>query len=173
MLDKHAQGGDHNLSLTILEDLKERRGNLSGADVTRREEDMRVWWTERTWRPILVLQFNFNVMMHFFRLCHGTLQDGDKWLEVFDGRAIAKMNKIESLLRDYIKDIERRPDYKEEIPDSREWLLNYALEYTQLIWAEQKSVAVGDMPLSNKRRNEGDFGVLLERLRLSVGVELG
>jgi hypothetical protein len=170
MLDQRREDGDHNLSLTILEDLSKKRGNLSGADVTRREGDMRMWWMERTWRPILVLQFNFNVMMHFFGLCHGTLHDGDKWLETFDKSDVAKLNEIETLLGDYVKDIERTENYKEEIPDSRQWLLDYGVEYALLIWAEKKSVAVGDMPLSSKRPKEGDLGVLLERLGLSVGV---
>jgi hypothetical protein len=91
-------------------------------------------------------------------------------LETFDKNKVAKLNKIETLLGDYIKDIERRKDYKKEIPDSRKWLLDFALEYTLLMWAEEKSVAVGDMPLSSKRRKACDFGVLLERLRLSGGV---
>jgi hypothetical protein len=77
MLDQHREDGNHKLSLTILEKLNEDRGNLSGAEVTRRGQDMRVWWVmENNWRPILVLQFNFNVMMHFFRLCHGKLEGG-------------------------------------------------------------------------------------------------
>jgi hypothetical protein len=133
MLDQHREDGDHKVSLKILMDLKGERGRASAADVTRREEDMRVWWEEKTWRPILVLQFNFNVMMHFFRLCHGKLEDGDDWFKSFDKHNVAKLNQIESLLRNYIKDIERRKDYKEEIPDSRQWLLDYALEYALLI----------------------------------------
>ena len=166
-------------------DLKGKRGRASAADVTRREEDMRVWWTEKTWRPILVLQFNFKVMMHFFRLCHGNLETEDKWLKLFGVYEVEKLNNIESLLRNYIKDIERREDYKEEIPDSRQrredykkeipdsrqWLLDYALEYALLIWAEKRSVEVGWMPWSSKRTREGDLGVLLERLGVSVGVE--
>jgi hypothetical protein len=132
MLDQRREDGDHKVSLKILVDLKKGRGRASAADVTRRGEDMRVWW-EGQWRP-------------------------------------AKLNNIESLLRNYIKDIERRKDYKEEIPDSRQWLLNYALEYALLIWAEKKSVAVGWMPWSNKRPREGDLDVLLERLGLTVGV---
>jgi hypothetical protein len=173
MLDKHREDGDHKMSLTILDNLNEDRGNLSGADVTSEGLNMRAWWMEDKWRPILVLQFHFNVVMHFFRLCHGKLKNGDEWLETFDENNIAKLNQIESLLGDYIKDIERRPDYKKEIPNSRQWLLVYALEYEVLIWAEQKSVAVGDMPSSSKRLRPGDLGVLLERLRLSVGVKVG
>ena len=170
MLDQRREDRDHNLSLTILEDLSKNRGSISGADVTRRGDDMRMWWKERTWRPILVLQFNFNVMMHFFGLCHGTLQDGDKWLKTFDKNDVAKLNEIETLLGDYVKDIERTENYKKEIPDSRRWLLDYGLEYALLMLAEEKSVPVGDMPLSSKRPKEGDLGVLLERLGLSVGV---
>ena len=50
-------------------------------------------------------------------------------------------------------------------------MLDYGLEYELLIWSEEKSVAVGDMPSSIKRPREGDLGVLLERLGLSVGVD--
>jgi hypothetical protein len=171
MLDRKREDGDHKVSLRILMDLKGGRGNLSGEDITERELDMRAWWGEYKWRKILVLQFNFNVMMHFFRLCHGKLENGDKWLETFDVHDVAKLNNIESLLRNYIKDIERLKDYKDEIPDSRQWLLDYALEYALLIWAEEKSVAVGDMPSSIKRTRPGDLGVLLERLGVSVGVD--
>jgi len=171
MLDQKREDGDHKVSLRILMDLKRERGNLSGAEVTRRGLDMRAWWEEYKWSKILVLQFNFNVMMHFFRLCHGNLKNGDKWLEMFDVYEVEKLNNIESLLRNYIKDIERRKDYKEEIPDSRQWLLDYALEYALLIWAEKKSVAVGWRPWSSKRPRDSDLGVLLERLGLSVGVD--
>jgi hypothetical protein len=143
---------------------------LTGADVIKRGLDMRAWWEEYKWSKILVLQFNFNVMMHFFRLCHGQLRKGDDWLQSFDKYTTAKLNQIETLLGDYIKDIERREDYKAEIPDSRQWLLNYALEYALLIWSEQKKVAVGWMPWSKKRPKQGDLDVLLERLGLSVGV---
>jgi hypothetical protein len=90
---------------------------------------------------------------------------------MFDVYEVEKLNNIESLLRNYIKDIERRKDYKEEIPDSRQWLLDYALEYALLIWAEKKSVAVGWRPWSSKRPRDSDLGVLLERLGLSVGVD--
>jgi hypothetical protein len=76
------------------------------------------------------------------------------------------LNQIETLLGDYITDIERTKDYKKEIPDSRRWLLDYGLEYELLIWSEEKSVAVGDMPSSIKRTRIGDLGVLLERLRV-------
>ena len=189
MLDQRREDGDHKVSLKILMDLRGKRGRASAADVTRRKEDMRVWWTEKTWRPILVLQFNFNVMMHFFRLCHGKLKTGDKWLETFDVYKVENLNNIESLLRNYIKDIERRKDYKKEIPDSRrmkdietresykkeipdsrQWLLDYALEYALLMWAEKKSVEVGWIPWSSKRPRDSDLGVLLERLAVSVGV---
>ncbi len=170
MLDQRREDGDHKVSLKILMDLKGNRGRASPADVTRRKEDMRVWWTEKTWRPILVLQFNFNVMMHFFRLCHSKLKNGDKWLETFKKNDVAKLKQIETLLGDYIKDIERRKDYKEEIPDSRQWLLDYALEYALLIWSEQKNVTVGWMPWSKKRPKKGELDVLLERLGLTVGV---
>ena len=166
MLDQKREDGDHKVSLRILMDLKRERGNLSGEDVTERGLDMRVWWEEYKWRKILVLQFNFNVMMHFFRLCHGKLEAGDDWLKSFDENNVAKLNNIESLLRNYIKDIERRESYKEEIPDSRQWLLDYALEYALLMWGEKKSVSVGWMPWSSKRPREGDLGVLLERLRV-------
>ena len=111
-MDQRREDGDHKVSLKILVDLKRERGNLSGADVTRRGLDMRVWWTEGTWRPILVLQFNFQVMMHFFRLCK--LKDGDVWLTSFDVFTIAKLNQIETLLGDYITDIERTKDYKKK-----------------------------------------------------------
>ncbi len=166
MLDQRREDGDHKVSLKILMDLRGKRGRASAADVTRRKEDMRVWWREETWKPILVLQFNFNVMMHFFRLCHGKLENGDKWLQIFDEHEIAKLNQIETLLGHYIKDKERTDDYKQEILDSRRWLLDYGLEYALLIWSEQKSVAVGDMSWSSNRRREGDLGVLLERLRV-------
>jgi hypothetical protein len=132
MLDQRREDGDHKVSLKILMDLKEGRGRASAADVTRRGEDMRVWW-EGQWRPILVLQFNFNVMMHFFRLCHGKLRNGDDWMKTFDEYDVEKLNKIESLLSRYIKDIERTKDYKKEIPDSLKWMLDYALEYELLI----------------------------------------
>jgi hypothetical protein len=170
MLDQKREEGDHKVSLRILMDLKRERGNLSVEEVTRRRLDMRAWWEEYKWRKILVLQFNFNVMMHFFRLCHGKLGKGDAWFKSFDENNVAKLNNIEYLLRNYIKDIERQKDYKEEIPDSRQWLLDYALEYALLIWSEQKSVAVGWRPWSSKRSKQGDLGVLLERLGLSVGV---
>lgn len=171
MLDEHREDGDHKVSLKILMDLKgDSSRRLTGADVTTRGLDMRAWWDEYKWSKILVLQFNFNVMMHFFRLCHGKLQKGDKWLEMFNVHDVAKLNQIESLLRNYIKDIERRKDYKEEIPDSRQWLLNYALEYALLIWSEQKNVTVGWMPWSKKRPKKGELDVLLERLGLTVGV---
>jgi hypothetical protein len=181
MLDQRREDGNHKLSMTILEKLNKKRENLSGAEVTRRRQDMRAWWVEYKWRPIQVLQFNFNVMMHFFRLCHGKLQDEDKWFKLFDEQAIAKLNQIETLLMDYITVIERRPDYKEEIPNSRQWFLNYALEYAQLIWDEQKNVTVGqnrqevqtDVASSSKRPRPDDLGMLLERLRLSAGAELG
>jgi hypothetical protein len=169
MLDQKREDGDHKVSLRILMGLKRERGRLSGSDVTIREEDMRVWWTEKTWRPILVLQFNFNVMMHFFRLCYGTLKGGDEWLQSFDKYTTAKLNQIETLLGDYIKDIETRESYKKEIPDSRQWLLDYALEYALLIWSEQKNVTVEWMPWKKRPRNS-DLGVLLERLAVSVGV---
>jgi hypothetical protein len=171
MLDQRREDGDHKESLKILMDLKgDRYRRLNGADVTERGLDMREWWEEYKWRKILVLQFNFNVMMHFFRLCHGHLKNGDKWLKMFDVHEVEKLNNIESLLRNYIKDIERRKDYKEEIPDSRQCLLDYALEYALLMWAEKKSVAVGWMPWLNKRPKQGDLDVLLERLGLTVGV---
>jgi hypothetical protein len=189
MLDQKREDGDHKVSLRILMDLKRERGNLSAADVTRRGQDMRAWWEEYKWRKILVLQFNFNVMMHFFRLCYGQLGKGDAWFQSFDENNVAKLNNIESLLRNYIKDIERResykkeiPDsrrikdketresYKNEIPDSRQWLLDYALEYALLMWSENKSVEVGWMPWSSKRHRDSDLGVLLERLGVSVGV---
>ena len=190
MLDQKREDADHKVSLRILMDLKRERGNLSGEDVTRRGLDMRAWWEEYKWRKILVLQFNFNVMMHFFRLCHGNLETEDKWLKSFDVYEVEKLNNIESLLRNYIKDIERRKDYKKEIPDSRrikdietresykneipdsrQWLLDYALEYALLMWAEKKSVEVGWMSWSKKRTRDSDLGVLLERLGVSVGVD--
>ncbi len=92
-------------------------------------------------------------------------------MKSFDEYTTAKLNQIETLQRNYIKDIERREDYKAEIPDSRQWLLNYALEYALLIWSEQKNVTVGWIPpWSNKRPKQGDLDVLLERLGLTVGV---
>jgi hypothetical protein len=47
------------------------------------------------------------------------LGKGDAWFKSFDENDVAKLNNIESLLRNYIKDIERRESYKKEIPDSR------------------------------------------------------
>ena len=150
MLDAHAPGGNHRLSMTILENLKsESTRKLNAADVKRLNLDMRVWFRERKWRPILVLQFHFNVMMHFFRLCP-SLQDGSKWSRFFDAHNIAELNAIETLLGNYITDIERQADYTREIPNSRQWLLNYALEYAQQIWASETHTQ------SRKRQRQAD-----------------
>ena len=154
MLDAHTPDGNHNLSMTILWNLKsESTRKLTAADVTKLNQDMRVWWRERKWRPILVLQFNFNVMMHFFRLCPSP-QDGSKWSHFFPVHTITQLNDIETLLRDYITDIERQPDYTQEIPNSRQWLLNYALEYAQQIWASQTHTQ------SRKRERQADQSVV-------------
>jgi hypothetical protein len=154
MLDAHTPDGNHRLSMTILWNLKsESSRKITAAEVTRLNLDMRVWWRERKWRPILVLQFHFNVMMHFFRLCP-SLQDGSKWSRLFDEHSIAKLNAIETLLGNYITDIERQPDYTREIPNSRQWLLNYALEYAQQIWASQTHTQ------SRKRERQADQSVV-------------
>jgi hypothetical protein len=60
---------------------------------------------------------------------------------MFNERDFEKFSDMKTLFEAYITDIEQREDYKQEIGNSRQWLLDYVLEYEQLIWAEQHSVA--------------------------------
>ncbi len=84
-------------------------------DITLRHEserDMRVWWiTDRKWRHVLVLQFNFNVLMHFFRVCYSSLNPENKWHQMFNERDFEKFSDIKTLFEAYISDIEQREDY--------------------------------------------------------------
>jgi hypothetical protein len=122
---------------------------------------VRAWWVrDPKWRNILVLQFNFNVLMHFFRVCYSSLKPEHTWHKMFDARDFEKFSDIETLFGAYIADIENREDYKQEIGNSRQWLLDYALEYAHLIWADQHSVA--------KRKKGGEEeGLVTRELRMS------
>ena len=106
-----------------------------------------------------MLQFNFNVLMHFFRVCYSSLNPENKWHQMFNERDFEKFSDIKTLFEAYISDIEQREDYKKEIGNSRQWLLDYALEYAQLIWAEQHSGA--------KKRKGVDGEVFADELRMS------
>ncbi len=65
---------------------------------------MRAWWImDQKWRHILVLQFNFNVLMHLFRACHSKLDPEQPWM--FEARDLEKFSNIETLLGAYIADI--------------------------------------------------------------------
>ncbi len=113
--------------------------NGFGWDYLRDEEHpMRLWWGRdvHTWGPILEFQFNFYVVMHFFRICYAQLDATEYWHRYFWKANFAKFTSIETGLDDYIQQIETRQDYKEETGGTNKWLLNYTLQYTQHIWAE-------------------------------------
>jgi len=126
-------------SIKIVRDLGKSRLRISETDICQRKEDMREWWATRQptipekWKPVLVLQFHFHVVMHFFRICHSQLEPTDKlyrYLNTFD---LQRLDKIETNFLGYISDIEKRADYIAEIGNSHMWLMDYALEYARLV----------------------------------------
>ena len=79
MLNTHSVDGNHKMSVSILEALNKRRGRQSESDIIERGLDMRAWWImDQKWKNILVLQFNFNVLMYFFRVCYSSLKPEHK-----------------------------------------------------------------------------------------------
>ena len=54
--------------------------------------------------------------------------------------------KIEPLFEGYIGDIEKQAGYREEIGNSRTWLLKYALEYAEGIWTRTSHADGAERP---------------------------
>jgi hypothetical protein len=137
-LTKYSTDQNYLQSMSILTSLR-KRAKLNSDFVSSRNDDMRLWWMHspenNKWRTILVLQFNFHVIVHIFRECHSHIDHTSAWYNLFTPSEFQKFEQIETLLEAYIEDIETREDYIAEIENSRRWLLNYALEYAQLIWS--------------------------------------
>jgi len=126
-------------SIKILTDLGKSRLRISETDICKRKDDMREWWGSRDrtipnkWKPVLVLQFHFHVVMHFFRICHSQLEPTEKLYRYFDTHDIQRLDDIETNFLGYISDIEKRADYRAEIGNSHMWLMDYAIEYARLV----------------------------------------
>ena len=149
-------------SIKIIRDLGKSRLRISEIDICKSNDDMREWWGNldreipNKWRPVLVLQFHFHVVMHFFRICNSRLKPTDKFYDYVNKYDLQRLENIETNFLRYISDIEDREDYSAEIGNSHMWLMDYALEYARLVsvspCSEAGSAATGETGGSKKRQ---------------------
>jgi hypothetical protein len=164
MLDTHAADAKHKLSVQILNELLRQKGNLSEAEITRRGGTMKDWWsTDPKWRHVLVFQFNFHVLMPLFDVCYKNLPENNVYHRFFSQTDLDNFRRIQTGLSDYILSMEKREDYRQEIGDTKTWLLGYGvgLEHAQLIseaGAEEGIAASG-------RKNKGVLSSQILKLK--------
>ena len=140
---------NYKYSIKILRDFGKSRNKIPATDICERKDDMREWWTTRhptspdKWKPVLVLQFHFHVVMHFLRMCHSQLEPTDKLHEYINKFDLQRLDKIETNFLGYVSDIEKTADYRAEIGNTHVWLMDYALEYARLVSARPSHTDTG------------------------------
>ncbi len=89
---------------------------------------MKDWWTrDPKWRHVLVFQFNFHVLMPLFDVCYKNLPEDNVYRHFFSQKDLDNFRTIQTGLSDYILSMEKREDYRQEIGDTKTWLLGYGV----------------------------------------------
>ena len=157
-------------SIAILKTLGKSRLRIQSTEIRERREDMRQWWSTRhptnpdKWKPVLVLQFHFHVVMHFFRLCHSQLDPTDilyRYLNTYD---IERLDTMETDFLGYLSDIEKKADYRAEIGNSYKWMMDYALEYARLVSASPSHTDTARLVSASPSHTDTGLHALLSQL---------